>query len=127
MELQTRGNVKTLNDTRGGKFLSLAVGNGYICAGTSHCTIAVWSIHSFALERALTGHAWEVWQLVINDTLLFSGSFDHTIRIWDMGDWECVRVIKAHTGYVHALLVPEVNVIVSGSSDKSLKLFGLPE
>lgn len=33
-DLHSMSNVKTLSDEQNSKFLSLAVGNGYICAGT---------------------------------------------------------------------------------------------
>jgi WD40 repeat protein len=122
-DLQSYANVKTLEDQRNSKFLSLAVGNGYICAGTNHCWINVWELHSCVLERTLTGHSWEVWQLVINHTLLFSGSFDHQIRIWDMNDWTCVRVLAGHTGYIHALIVPDTNHVYSASGDKTIKFW----
>jgi F-box/WD-40 domain protein 7 len=122
-DLQSYNNVKSLTDERDSKFLSLAVGNGYICAGTNHCWINVWELHSCVLERTLTGHSWEIWQLVIHQTLLFSGSFDHQIRIWDMNDWTCVRVLAGHTGYIHALIVPDTNHVYSASGDKTIKFW----
>jgi WD40 repeat protein len=123
-DLQSYSNVKTLEDQRDSKFLSLAVGNGYICAGTNHCWINVWELHSCVLERTLTGHSWEVWQLVIHQTRTVSAAaFDHQIRIWDMNDWTCVRVLAGHTGYIHALIVPDTNHIYSASGDKTIKFW----
>ena len=60
---------------------------------------------------------------VPHQTLLFSGSFDHQIRIWDMGDWTCVRVLAGHSGYIHALIVPDTNHVYSASGDKTIKFW----
>jgi hypothetical protein len=32
-------------------------------------------------DKELSGHVWEVWQLAVRDNYLFSGSFDHTIKV----------------------------------------------
>lgn len=42
------------------------------------------------------GHSDNIRALLVNDegTLLLSGSSDHTIRLWDLGQQRCIQVIK---------------------------------
>ena len=32
----------------------------------------------------------------INKKYFASGSFDHTIKIWDIDSWECVQTLNGH-------------------------------
>jgi hypothetical protein len=41
----------------------------------------VYDSSSLKLLKVIQEHTWEVWQLSIRDGLLFSGSFDHSIKV----------------------------------------------
>ncbi len=116
-------------DTR---FLSLAVGCGFIFAGTQDAKIKIWSLATYDLVATLSGHSWEVWQLALHPAgFLFSASFDHTIRCWTIPvenssplEFPCIFTTKAHKGYIHALLVhAQSSSLFTGSGDKSIKVW----
>eukprot|EP00160_Parvularia_atlantis_P017796 Unigene6280_Nuclearia_a/m.19333 Unigene6280_Nuclearia_a/g.19333 ORF Unigene6280_Nuclearia_a/g.19333 Unigene6280_Nuclearia_a/m.19333 type:complete len:489 (+) Unigene6280_Nuclearia_a:47-1513(+) len=53
---------------------------------------------------------------------IVSGSYDHTIRVWDLDKRECVKVLKGHELSVQALQFNEC-MIVSGSMDKTVRIW----
>eukprot|EP01114_Cavostelium_apophysatum_P018449 TRINITY_DN5705_c0_g1_i1.p1 TRINITY_DN5705_c0_g1~~TRINITY_DN5705_c0_g1_i1.p1 ORF type:complete len:525 (-),score=98.33 TRINITY_DN5705_c0_g1_i1:81-1655(-) len=116
-------NTLTQTTTTPSKIISLAVGYGYICAGTDDCKIKIWDSTSFEYRNTLTDHSWEVWQLCISDGLLFSGSFDHTIKVWDMDNFKCIKTLTGHKGYVHSLYLGKNYQLLSGSGDKTIKIW----
>lgn len=55
---------------------------------------------------------------------LVSGSFDHSVRLWDIGLGKCERVLRGHSDWVYSLDVVE-NHIYSGSWDTCVKVYTL--
>jgi len=56
--------------------------------------------------------------------LIVSGSFDETIRIWEVKTGKCVRVIRAHSMPVTSVhFNRDGSLIVSGSHDGSCKIW----
>ena len=52
----------------------------------------------------LTGHSGPVWSLlVLNDTLIASGSEDCMIKMWDWEYGECIRTLISHSGPIWGL------------------------
>ena len=57
--------------------------------------------------------------------VLFSGSGDETIRVWDLEERKCVlEMEKAHTGYVSSLLCVD-DYLISGSFDRTICLWNV--
>ena len=56
-----------------------------------------------------------------------SGLWDKTIKLWDLKINECILTLKDHNGPVLCLI--ELNstnaIVISGSDDKSLKLWNI--
>jgi len=53
-----------------------------------------------------------------------SGSGDGTLRLWDVGSGECVRVLRGHEGEVRAVsFSPEGRQALSGGRDGTLRLW----
>jgi len=61
----------------------------------------------------------------INDTWFASGSDDGTIAIWDSETAERVMVLNGHLKPITCLLLVSPNILVSGSSDRSLMFWDL--
>ena len=57
--------------------------------------------------------------------VLFSGSGDETIRVWDLEEGKCVQEMeKIHTGYVSSLLCVD-DYLISGSFDRTICLWNV--
>eukprot|EP01103_Thecamoeba_quadrilineata_P017168 TRINITY_DN5985_c0_g1_i1.p1 TRINITY_DN5985_c0_g1~~TRINITY_DN5985_c0_g1_i1.p1 ORF type:complete len:562 (+),score=108.68 TRINITY_DN5985_c0_g1_i1:88-1773(+) len=55
---------------------------------------------------------------------LVTGSYDKTLRVWDVATGECKHLLEGHTGSVFCLQV-EGGIIVSGSWDQTLRAWDL--
>jgi len=59
-------------------------------------------------------------------THIFSGSYDHTIRKWQLIDGKEVFVLRGHTHAVTSICVsPDERHLVSGSRDYSVRIWNL--
>ena len=67
------------------------------------------------------GHNQSIWCLcAISNKILASGSWDKTIKIWNIEDRSIMSTLSKHTRRVSALCYVKEGVLVSGSWDKSL-------
>jgi WD40 repeat protein len=76
----------------------------------------------------LMGHSHIVSSLAMSADakLLVSGSWDKTIKIWQLNTGELITTLKGHRDRVYAIaLSPDEKIIASGSADKTIKLWHL--
>jgi WD40 repeat protein len=82
------------------------------------CCVTTYDLNTGDAVQTLTGH-----QLDINDianataTVVVTAASDNQIRVWDTGSGKCMRVLKGHTGSVHAVAItPDGRYAVSGAN-----------
>lgn len=83
------------------------------------------SIHAFA-KSALRGHSHFVQDLAITSDGKFclSGSWDHTLRLWEVKTGRLVRRFEGHTKDVLSVAFStDERKIISGSRDKTIRLW----
>jgi len=55
-----------------------------------------------------------------------SGSYDHTVRVWDLETGRCTATLGGHTNFVNAVAVDEAGRrVVSGSHDRTVRVWDL--
>jgi WD40 repeat protein len=56
--------------------------------------------------------------------LALSGSWDKTLRLWNVANGHCIRTLKGHTHYVYSVaLSADGRLALSGSHDKTLRIW----
>jgi hypothetical protein len=81
-----------------------------------------------SLIRTLEGHTYWVIAVAItpDGRRAVSGSWDNTLRVWDLESGETIRILEGHTGRVSAMAItPDGRRVVSGSSDYTLRIWDL--
>ena len=85
--------------------------------------------NSFELMSYLHGHKESIECLeCISTSKIASGSDDHTIKIWNLGNGKCfqkITTLSLHTEDITALCSLKPNIMVSGSMDHSLVAWDL--
>lgn len=62
--------------------------------------------------------------LAVGDGVLYSGSWDKSVKVWRLGDFKCLESLTHHIDAVNALAVDAAaNLLFSGSADTTIKVF----
>lgn len=85
----------------------------------------MWNLRTRLTEMILSGHTACVNALTMVDSMLASGSDDHTIRIWDVTTGETTLILEGHTKVINSLSVLSDQTLVSGSSDHTIRLWNI--
>ncbi|KAJ9633427.1 uncharacterized protein PV06_06777 [Exophiala oligosperma] len=72
--------------------------------------------------KILKGHSNGVMSLQLCDNILATGSYDSTIKIWDLDTGTELRTLTGHTMGIRCLQFDD-NKLISGSLDKTLKVW----
>lgn len=72
--------------------------------------------------KVFKGHANGVMCLQFDDNILATGSYDSTIKIWDIKTGEELRTLKGHASGIRCLQFDD-SKLISGSIDHSLKVW----
>lgn len=69
-------------------------------------------------------HTYHISCFAISGNRLFTGSYDHTIRVWDMTNHTEIACLLGHTNWVFCLSVTG-NTLYSGGADKTIRVWNL--
>lgn len=112
--------------TWGGNILSLAISadNLFIISGSSDSLIRIWSLPSFNQIGTLSGHTHWVTciYLSIDCTCLISGSYDMTVKSWDLAQARCKKTLHHARGSILSLSCNE-RYLAACSIDLAVRLY----
>lgn len=61
--------------------------------------------------------------LDIEQGILYSGSWDKTVKVWRISDYKCLESVNAHDDAVNAVAVSYGGLVFTGSADGTVKLW----
>ena len=93
----------------------------YLCSGHDDGIINIWNSKG-SLIRQLKGHTNTVTSLVMQGEHLISGSYDKTLRKWDLNTGQCLQILEGHTDYVNCVIESH-GILFSGSDDKTIRVW----
>jgi len=96
-----------------------------LASGCGDGTIKIWDVASGRELRALRGHRQNVFSVAFSPDGLWlaSGGADGTIRIWDVASGGELRTVSADNNFVMSLAFTERGELVSGSWDRTVKVW----
>jgi WD40 repeat protein len=118
--------------------IAIADNTPFVITAGGEGTVTVWRFDAgkFIEMRRMEGHIRAVTALVIHENLVWSGSADRTLRVWDIGTGKCVGVIGSAPGNpnghsdivscmvkIPVLAADNETYMCSGSMDGSVKLW----
>ncbi|KAL5158459.1 Zinc finger CCCH domain-containing protein 48 [Glycine soja] len=128
-------NIQTMSeftlDGPKGRVCAMTVGNNTLFAGAEDGVIFAWRGSSkadspFELVASLTGHTKAVVCLAVGCKMLYSGSMDQSIKVWDMDTLQCTMTLNDHTDVVTSLICWD-QYLLSSSSDRTIKVWACIE
>ncbi|KAF8516915.1 WD40-repeat-containing domain protein [Hysterangium stoloniferum] len=108
-----------------GKILSLKIRGSEAWTAESGHVARRLSLETGKTLQIYRGHTGPVTCIAFREPdVLFTGSWDNTIKAWNISDNALLSTTQSHTDFVKVLLlVPTLSLLVSGSSDKVVRLW----
>eukprot|EP01061_Rhynchopus_euleeides_P047729 TRINITY_DN974_c2_g1_i1.p1 TRINITY_DN974_c2_g1~~TRINITY_DN974_c2_g1_i1.p1 ORF type:complete len:380 (+),score=67.97 TRINITY_DN974_c2_g1_i1:50-1189(+) len=87
--------------------------------------LSVWAFAGEGKPSAtlLTGHTEAVYGLAVSDTTIYSGSRDHTIRVWDLADARHTNTLDSQDSAVNHLVLTSDNSRLVSCFDRYVKVW----
>ncbi|XWS34692.1 hypothetical protein CRYUN_Cryun21dG0059300 [Craigia yunnanensis] len=148
--------VYNSQDSSSGSVKSVTFCNGKIFTAHQDCKIRVWQMtmtkkHKFLtalptvndrlrrfilpknyvnvrrhVKRLWIEHADAVTGLAVNKGLIYSVSWDKTLKIWRASDVRCLQSIKAHDDAINAVTASVDGTVYTGSADRRIRVWAKP-
>ena len=90
------------------------------CSDHSHGTTGLASLEK-SLITTLTGHSGTVWCLRIDDSKLYSGSWNGEIKVWSTKDYRLITTLPGRSHTVRSLTIHD-NKLLTGGYDSTIKV-----
>lgn len=77
-------------------------------------------------KRLWIEHVDAVTGLAVNNGLIYSVSWDKSLKIWRASDLRCLESVKAHEDAINAVVVSGDGTVYTGSADKRIRVWAKP-
>ncbi|KAI0705926.1 quinon protein alcohol dehydrogenase-like superfamily [Cytidiella melzeri] len=121
-DISTGTVIRVLKGRHEGSVLSICARNGLLASGGSDGRVVVWDLHIGHPLSILRDHVDSVLCVRFDDTRLVTCSKDRTIRTYTLPTFDAHLVLDDHRAAVNAVSISD-DLIVSGSGDRSMKLW----
>ena len=97
-------------------------------SGSLDGCIIVWSIDTFVEEQRISAHERMIWCLTAGESHLVSGSWDNTLKFWDINTLEELEALPGLTRDGSSVpLTPDGQYVVCASDNNELKAWKLTD
>ncbi|KAI0340023.1 WD40 repeat-like protein [Trametopsis cervina] len=114
--------VRVFQGRHEGSVLSVCARDGLLASGGSDGRVVVWELGTGAVRTVVRDHSDSVLCVRFDGVRLVTCSKDRTIRTYTLPDFTAHLVLDDHRAAVNAVAVSD-DLIVSGSGDRSMKLW----
>ena len=101
--------------------------DGQIASGSADITVKLWHLDGNLL-CTFSGHSGLIDAVAFSPDgrLIASGSWDYTIKIWDVETRELIQTLSEHSGWIKSIAItPDGKNLISGSADKTIRMWNL--
>ena len=109
---------------------SLGQGRPTLVSGSFDGLARLWCLRTGICNLVFTGHSSVIWCISpIVDGFFVTGSKDDTLKVWEICSGKCIQTLEGHSSWISCVDLVVVNnevIVLSGSNDKTVKLWKLP-
>lgn len=99
-------------------------GSKWIATASADKSVKLFDIKTGSSIMSYLGHEFPVTCVYLDELKVVSGSSDGTVRVWDREKGTCKTILRGHSKGITCLkLLPQIDTIVTGSMDRSLKVW----
>jgi autophagy-related protein 16 len=101
--------------------------NSMVLGGSTDSACRVWNVGNGRARHTLTGHTKQIYAAdFASDNKVVTGSYDRTIKVWELNQGTCLKTILEAKSIVNDLEVSKVsNQIISAHFDCAIRMFDL--
>lgn len=106
---------------------SFSPDSSIIASGGNNSIINIWSLSSKEILHKLqdNDHSAITCLVFVNNNILISNSYNK-IKIWDILNKECIKILQGHFGNIRSLsLTSNSEYLASGGDDKTIRLWNI--
>ncbi|ORX84792.1 WD40 repeat-like protein [Basidiobolus meristosporus CBS 931.73] len=129
-ELKMQNKIGSPIDVKSKILCLLVLDSEHLIIGQASHVARKVNIKSGKTIKIYSGHTGPVTSVALirdhqNVLRLATGSWDKSIKIWDLESKECIRTLQEHTDFVKSLVFHPKGYLFSGSSDASIRKWSL--
>ena len=101
-------------------YLTIDKTTNHLVSSSSNGNIIIWDLKDYTKLHTLKKHQWDVSALAVNGDMLYTGSDDYSIKMWDIKSGKLLKSLKsAHGGAINSIVIYK-NMLISASDDKMI-------
>lgn len=110
------------------RVIAVTPDNKYVLSESEDHKIEIWNIEHNKQEGILIGHKGSISSIAINAKMVVSGSYDKTLRIWDLANFKERLCLKSEWHWITAVILShDGECIIAGSENGKVILWKTQE